>query len=178
MSRSVPTIETFRAQRIESKRLELEPLDPGHASEMAIVLGSTSLHRFTGGAPAAPAELRTRYERLAAGSGDPLVDWLNWMLRVRDGGELAGTVQATVRHRHEDPVAEVAWVIGVRWQGRGLAKEAVRAVVSWLEKSGVATMVAHIHPEHAASAAVARAAGFVPTKASHRGEVVWRRIAA
>jgi RimJ/RimL family protein N-acetyltransferase len=55
---------------------------------------------------------------------------------------------------------------------RGYGAEAVRAVVEWLD---VASVEAHIAPENAASAAVARGAGLRPTSELHDGEVVWRR---
>ena len=85
---------------------------------------------------------------------------------------------ATVSHTEQGLVAHVAWVVGVPWQRRGFAKEAARAMVSWLEDKQVELIVAHIHPDHSASAAVARDAGLVPTSERHRGETIWRRTAA
>lgn len=73
------------------------------------------------------------------------------------------------------PVAEIAWVVGTPWQGRGIATEAVRALVDRLGAEGVRSYVAHIHPDHAASAAVAAAAGLAPTDERHEGEIRWRR---
>ena len=87
-------------------------------------------------------------------------------------GCLAGYVQATVRGAR----AEVAWVVGARWQGRGYAKEAAAGLVRHLlDQGSVRTVVAHIHPGHAASAAVASAAGLLPTGEWEDGEVRWRR---
>ncbi len=40
------------AERLESKRLILEPLRVEHADELAPVLDDLKLHRFIGGAPA------------------------------------------------------------------------------------------------------------------------------
>jgi len=70
--------------------------------------------------------------------------------------------------------AEVAWVVGVPWQGRGYAAEAARALVGWLEAAGVGEIVAHIHPDHVASARVAAGAGLVATADEVDGERVWR----
>jgi RimJ/RimL family protein N-acetyltransferase len=145
---------------------------------MAVVLESPALHRFTGGGPATPAQLRARYERLVAGSPDGMMDWLNWVLRLHETGALAGTVQATVSHTRHGLVAQVAWVVGVPWQRHGFAKEAARALVLWLEGKQVELIVAHIHPDNSASAAVARDAGLVPTSERHRGETIWRRTAS
>jgi RimJ/RimL family protein N-acetyltransferase len=156
---------------IRTARLDLVPLSVAHAEEMATVLSSPALHTFTGGAPLTPAALRTRYERLVAGSPDPAVSWLNWVLRLRSDAHLTGTVQATVTGSE----AEIAWVVGAPWQGRGLASEAARGMVAWLEEQAVPTVVAHIHPDHHASAAVATAAGLTPTDQWQDGEIRWQR---
>jgi RimJ/RimL family protein N-acetyltransferase len=82
---------------------------------------------------------------------------------------LTGYVQATVTPAE----ASVAWVVGVPWQGRGIAGEAALALVAWLRERGVSTIVATVHPDHAVSSAVARRAGLVPTDARVDGEIVW-----
>ncbi len=81
-------------------------------------------------------------------------------------------MQATIR---PDRVAEVAWVVFTPFQGRGYAREAAVALVDWLLAGRADAVIAHIHPEHAASGAVARAAGLRPTAERHEGEVRWRR---
>ncbi|WHM38157.1 GNAT family N-acetyltransferase [Streptomyces sp. BPTC-684] len=151
-------------------RVDLEPLRVEHAEEMAGVLGDPALHRFIGGAPDTVEQLRARYARMAAGSPDPAVHWLNWVIRLREEHRLVGTVQATV----EGGTAEIAWVVGTPWQGRGIAVEAARALVAGLAAYGVRSVVAHVHPDHTASAAVARAAGLAPTGERSDGEVRWR----
>ncbi|MEU1225405.1 GNAT family N-acetyltransferase [Streptomyces sp. NPDC005828] len=156
---------------VRTQRLDLVPLAVAHADEMARVLADRTLHTFIGGAPLTAPELRARYERLTAGSPDPAVLWCNWVLRHRTEARLTGTVQATVTD--EGRTAEVAWVVGTAWQGRGLAREAAEALVALLVDRGVRTVVAHVHPDHAASAAVARAAGLTPTDEEQDGEVRW-----
>jgi RimJ/RimL family protein N-acetyltransferase len=169
-----------RAGIIRTARLELLPLLVEHAEEMAGVLSDPALHGYIGGAPDTPRELRSRYRRLTAGSPDPAVTWLNWVIRLRDEDRLTGTVQATVGAAGSSgtgAVAEVAWVVGTPWQGRGIASEAARGLVGRLaEQKGVAGVIAHIHPEHRASAAVATAAGLTPTGEMRDGEVRWRRV--
>ncbi len=157
-------------------RLDLLPLAVGHAPEMAEVLSDQALHQFTGGRPDTPEELLARYRRLTAGSPDPDVVWWNWVVRVRAEGRLAGTVQATVSGAsgRGPRTAELAWVIGTAWQGRGYATEAARALAGRLADEGVAELVAHIDPEHAASAAVAAAVGLRPTDRFHDGERRWQ----
>ncbi|MEU3930632.1 GNAT family N-acetyltransferase [Streptomyces sp. NPDC029044] len=168
-------MSALAAQAISTGRLDLLPLRVEHAEEMAAVLSDPALHAFIGGAPKTPRDLRSRYRRITAGSPDPAVCWLNWVIRLRDESCLTGTVQATVGPSGQATVAEVAWVVGVPWQGRGIAVEAAQGLVDWLGGQPVDAVVAHIHPEHRASAAVATAAGLTPTDAWHDGEVRWLR---
>lgn len=122
-----------------------------------------------------PQALRSRYQRITAGSPDPAVSWLNWVIRLRDEACLAGTVQATVNPSGHGSIAEIAWVVGTPWQGRGIATEAAQALATWLGQQPVHTVIAHIHPDHRASAAVATAAGLTPTEDKYGGEIRWRR---
>ncbi|WP_079064196.1 GNAT family N-acetyltransferase [Streptomyces sp. NRRL F-4489] len=168
-------MSTFTAETLTTARLDLLPLDVGHAEEMAAVLSDPALHTFIGGTPATPQTLRSRYERLTAGSPDPAISWLNWVIRLRADSCLAGTVQATIAPAGHGHVAEIAWVVGTPWQGRGIASEAARALVDWLSRHPIPTVIAHIYPEHQASAAVAAAAGLTPTGERHEGEIRWQR---
>ncbi len=161
---------------VRTRRLELTPLRIDDAQEMAGVLDDHRLHEFIGGRPASAAELRDRYRRWIAGPGAPGRLWLNWIVRQRGDHVAVGTMQATIGLVDDRLwVADVAWVIGVRWQGRGFASEAARAMVDWLIRHGIADVIAHVHPAHQASAAVARNAGLHPT-GEHRedGEALWR----
>jgi RimJ/RimL family protein N-acetyltransferase len=106
---------------------------------------------------------------VAGHSPDGSETWLNWLLRRRDTGELVGSLQATV----SGATAELAWVVAVPHQGRGYAREAAEAVQGRLRATGVSGFVAHIHPEHAASAGVARALGLAPTDTVVDGEIRW-----
>jgi RimJ/RimL family protein N-acetyltransferase len=160
------------AEPITTPRLTLVPLTAAHAEEMAAVLADPELYAFTGGGPPTPPELRARYERWQAGSPDPAAGWCNWAIRLRSADCLTGTVQATISTSGE-PVAEIAWVVGTRWQGQGIATEAARALVDWLGRQSVRSVVAHIHPTHHASAAVAAAAGLTATAESVAGETRW-----
>ncbi|WP_112272299.1 GNAT family N-acetyltransferase [Lentzea terrae] len=156
---------------ISTDRLDLLSLRVEHAAEMAEVLADPALHTFIGGTPHTPEALHARYERLAAGSPDPAEQWLNWVILLRAEARLVGTVQATIA----DHVAEIAWVVGTPWQGRGIAGEAARGLVGWLTTQPVHTVAAHIHPDHHASAAVATSAGLAKTDVWHDGEVRWQR---
>jgi RimJ/RimL family protein N-acetyltransferase len=159
-----------------TRRLDLVPLRRTDADEMVDVLSHPALYGFTGGQPPSLEDLRVRYERQAAGrSADGSETWGNWIVRLRLAGEAIGYVQATITGAGERRSADIAWVIGVPWQGHGYATEAAQLLVATLAADGVRTITAHVHPDHAASAAVARAAGLEPTDELEDGERVWRR---
>ncbi len=158
---------------LEGRRLRLEPLRVGHAAEMAIVLGDPDLHLFTGGAPATREELVQTYTRQVAGPPDGSQQWLNWIVRRRADDQAVGTVQATIGRADGRVVAEVAWVVGTAYQGNGYATEAAQLMVEWIRAKAEVTVIAHVHPDHEASASVARSVGLSPTETVVDGEVRW-----
>jgi RimJ/RimL family protein N-acetyltransferase len=162
---------------IVTARLELVPLRVADADEMVDVLADPTLYRFIGGGPPTRVELVARYRTQVAGrSADGREEWRNWIVRERSGRAATGFVQATITGDGEDRTADVAWVIGVGWQGRGYATEAASGLVRWLDSAGVREIVAHVHPDHAASAAVAGRIGLEPTDLFVDGERRWRRV--
>ncbi|SEP10223.1 GNAT family N-acetyltransferase [Actinacidiphila rubida] len=167
---------TLRPETIRTERLTVLPLQAGHAEEMATVLSDPGLHTFIGGAPDTAEALRARYERWAAGSPDPAESWCNWVISLRGAACLTGTLQATITADDRGATGEIAWVVGTPWQRRGIAAEAARGLVAWLRTHPVHTVVAHIHPDHTASAAVATAAGLSPTDQWHDGEIRWQLV--
>ena len=58
--------------------------------------------------------------------------------------------------------------------GSGYAGEATLAMVTRLREGEVQRLVAHVHPEHGASQAVARAIGPLPTDIVVDGETRWQ----
>ena len=173
-----PAAKRLAAQRIQTNRLTLVPLDPTHAVALAAALAEPQLYVFPGGEPPDVDVLRARIERWAAGSPDQSQSWLNWAIQLRDTGTLVGTMQATGYDADAGPTADIAWVVGTSWQGRRLAGEAARALVGWLLAAGVQSVGAFIHPAHVASQRVAAAAGLTPTEQVVDGEIRWERRAS
>jgi RimJ/RimL family protein N-acetyltransferase len=167
------------AELLETERLVLEPLRVDHAAEMAPLLDDERLHEYIGDAPATLRELHERYATLVAGwSSDGSEGWLNWIVRLRGEGVAVGYVQATLtrgadRLPSDKVMADVAWVIGVPYQGHGYARESAVAMVTWLRASGVDTVVAYVHPDHHASMGVARHLGLTATDEVVDGETRW-----
>lgn len=170
----------LRIEPLSGRSLVLEPLRVEHAEEMAPLLNDPALHNFIGGSPESLEELTQRYARQAPGhSPDGSQQWLNWIVRRTDTGEAVGTVQATVARpapgaSADQRSAEVAWVIARPHQRHGYAREAGQLMATWLRSNGVGVLVAHIQPEHVASAGVARALGLTPTDVIVDGEVRWQ----
>ncbi|MGZ8614659.1 MAG: GNAT family N-acetyltransferase [Actinomycetota bacterium] len=165
-----------RADGIVTERLRLTPLVPDDADAVFPVLDDERMHAFTGGRPDTIEELRARLAGWATErSPDGQEAWLNWLARTADDQRVLGTTQATVERDLGGLRAAVAWTIGSAEQGRGAGSEAARAIVGWLVGEGVSTVEAYVHPEHVASAGVARNAGLVATDEIVDGEIVWRR---
>ncbi len=164
-----------RIEVLDAVHVRLEPLVVGHAAQMVEVLADPALYRFTGGTPPTLPELQRRYAAQAVGhSADENQWWLNWIVTSRDDAVALGYVQATIDRYGTDLQASVAWVIAPGAQGRGLATEAGKAMLHWLRGHRARLIVANVHPDHAASQAVARKLGLHPTTVMEDGEVRWQ----
>lgn len=140
---------------------------------MAEVLADPSLYAFTGGEPPSVEQLRRRYTaQVRGGPADGGERWLN--LLVLRGGRPVGYVQATVPD--DGGPAEIAWVIGRPWQGRGLASRAAALLLVHLAGHGVSRVTAHINPAHEASRRVAARIGLEPTPVVVEGETQWEGV--
>ena len=141
---------------------------------MVDVLSDPSLYAVTGGEPPTLGQLETRYARQVLGrSDDGIETWHNWIVRERATGEAAGFGQATVTSNGSGVCAELAWVIGTPWQGRGIASEAAAALVTAMTEAGATKVVAHIAPGHTASERVAARIGLRRTDVVVDGETRW-----
>lgn len=152
--------------------VRLHPLTPADAHEMTQVLDDPALYEYIGGQPPTEEQLYQQYTVQARGqSADGTEKWINELVILESTGEAIGYVQATVPFSGEP--TEIAWVIGTPWQGQGYATQAAALLASQLADVGVRHLVAHIHPDHAASAAVAQRLGLYPTDTAVDGEIRW-----
>jgi uncharacterized protein (TIGR02246 family) len=125
---TAPSVEESRPsmRSIATERLILEPQVAAHADEMFALLQDPAIYRYENEAPRSVELLRERFLRLETrASPDGAQTWLNWVVRLPAAG-LIGFVQATV---HRDGSAGVAYVFGSAYWGRGLAYEAVHAML-------------------------------------------------
>lgn len=168
------SIETIRYGR-----LMLVPLSLVDAPEMVHLLADPELYTFTGGQPPDLETLQQRYARQIAGPGrGPEEVWYNWIVRLLHCETALGFVQATVTaNDSEGNRAELAWLIGSRYQGEGYASQAVEMMEGWLIAQGATHLIAHIHPAHRASQFVATSIELARSgEVDEEGEEVWERL--
>lgn len=85
-----------------------------------------------------------------------------WGLYQNDSGDFVGDLCFKGLPKNGQP--EIGYGISPEFQGQGYATEAVRAACRWaLAQPGVAAVEAETEPANAASRAVLRKVGFVPT---------------
>ena len=116
-------------QTLNTGYLTLEPQVAAHALEMFVVLSDPAIYEYENEPPQSIASLQQRFLALESRqSRDGSQKWLNWVIRLPTT-ELIGYVQATV---YQDGCTAVAYELHSAYWGRGLASQAVRAVIAHL----------------------------------------------
>src|SRR6266700_2266436 len=165
---------------IKTASLTLEPQSAAHAQEMFAVLGDPAIYEFENEPPPSLEWLRTRFAKLESRlSADGQEQWLNWVIRVPTS-ELIGYVQATVRPEER---AAIAYELSSAYWGRGLARDAVEAMISEVvQHYGVCRLFAVLKCENVRSMRLLERLGFSLASpeqhVTHRvelGEVLMRR---
>lgn len=144
---------------IETGSLRLEPQTAAHAEAMFVVLSDPAIYEYENEPPPSPEWLHTRFAKLESRcSADGHEQWLNWVVRLPDA-ELAGYVQATI---DAEGSAGIAYVFSSAYWGRGLARQAVHAMIAELvEHYGVRSFVAVLKRENFRSSRLLDRLGFV-----------------
>jgi ribosomal-protein-alanine N-acetyltransferase len=147
----------------------LEPQLAAHAEEMFVVLADPAIYEYENEAPRSLEWLPERYRKLESRrSPDGTQQWLNWVVRMPESG-LIGYVQATV---HPDGRAAIAYELGSAWWGRGLARQAVQAMITELVAShGVRELTAVFKHDNLRSRRLLERLGFTPASARRHAEL-------
>jgi len=150
-------------QVIEIANLRLEPQTAEHAEDMFVVLSDPAIYEHENEPPPSLEWLRTRFARLESRrSSDGQEQWLNWVIRLPTS-ELVGYVQATVR---PDGRAAIAYELSSAYWGRGLARQAVQAMISELvEHYQVRSLCAVLKRKNVRSMRLLERLGFSPASA-------------
>ncbi|HEY5754127.1 MAG TPA: GNAT family N-acetyltransferase, partial [Chthoniobacterales bacterium] len=97
--------------------------------EMFAVLTDPAIYEYENEPPPSLEWLRARFAKLESRtSPDGREQWLNWVIRLPTS-ELVGYVQATV---HPHGRAAIAYELSSAYWGRGLARQAVQAMIAEL----------------------------------------------
>ena len=147
-----------RMRPVKTDVLRLEPQVAAHAEAMFAVLADPAIYEHENEPPPSLEWLRTRFEKLETRrSADASELWLNWVIRLPGAG-LIGYVQATVI---PDVRAEIAYVLASEHWGRGLAQEAVSAMIGELvEFHGVRSLSAELKRTNVRSRRLLERLGF------------------
>lgn len=85
-----------------------------------------------------------------------------WTVCLRESGEVIGRAGLSMREGFEEP--ELGYVIGKKWQRRGIAEEVCREILSYgREELGFEKVRVLMHPDNTASERLCRKLGFVCT---------------
>jgi [ribosomal protein S5]-alanine N-acetyltransferase len=105
------------------------------------VLSDPAIYEHENEPPPTAEWLRMRFSRLESRwSPDATQQWLNWVMRLPSSTPI-GFVQATVYPSHR---AAIAYVLGSRYWGKGLATAAVRLMVTELASGYDVTMLSAV----------------------------------
>lgn len=148
----------------ETERLIVREWETADVESFGAIAADPRVVRFiTGGVPVPAeqtAEMVGRLISLQESHG-----WTRWALQLRHPahGEPTGVVGFCGPGCTFAPFIEVGWWVHADLWGRGLATEAARAVVhQCFDVIGFDLITCCVHPDNAASLAVARKAGFEP----------------
>lgn len=152
------------AHRLDTARLTLRRHTLEDFDALAALWGDAAVTRFIGGKPSTREEAWARLLRYAGHW--QLLGYGFWVVADKTSGAFLGEVGLLDGKRDLDPpfgdAVEVGWVMSPSAQGRGLATEAVRAVLAWADAHLPGRrVVCMIEPDNAASLRVAGKCGFV-----------------
>jgi RimJ/RimL family protein N-acetyltransferase len=92
------------------------------------------------------------------------LDYGNWAIREKATGDYVGSVGVLDYHRILEPAfdaPELGWGVAPRFQGKGLAFEALSAALTWCDDAlNASRTVCMISPDNAPSHALAKRAGY------------------
>jgi RimJ/RimL family protein N-acetyltransferase len=157
------------APRLETERLILRAHVLDDFADSATMWSDPVVTRYIGGAPLGEEASWARLLRYVGHWS--LLGFGYWTLRERGTERFVGEAGfADFRRELDPPVArrpEAGWVLAPWAHGRGLATEAVRAILAWGDEHLThGSTVCLIHPEHAASVRVADKCGYAKIGAS------------
>ena len=146
-----------------TERLVLRPLRGEDADALHALYGDEKATYWSSRPPhASVGETR---ERVAKSIADP--DWRNWAITLKDDDTAIGTLGAY--EKRQGKVVEIGYALVPAQWGKGIAREAVRALVTQLFAEGNRRVFADTDPDNTPSNRLLEKLGFV-REALLRGE--------
>jgi RimJ/RimL family protein N-acetyltransferase len=101
----------------------------------------------------------------------------NWAIRETATGDYVGSVGVLEYHRLMSPAfdaPELGWGVAPRFQGKGIAFEALSAALAWCDEAlNAPRTVCMISPDNAPSHALAKRTGYLPyVETTYKGEPI------
>lgn len=158
------TIGTHRsAPTLETERLRLRGWRKDHREKYFRILQEPAVYRHFGPMPMGMEECWRRI--MAAAGGWQLNGFGGWAVERKADGKLIGMTSVFNAWRGLDPEfgeePEMGWIFATEAHGQGLAGEACRAVISWVEDNLPPTPIwAIIAPANEPSIRLAGKLGF------------------
>ncbi len=156
----MPAIRT--APTIVTDRLTLSHYTPADLDDYAAMLADPVVCRHVGGRTFSREET---WHRILRYHGHwHLLGYGNWIVRETVTGRHLGDVALMDSRRATDPsfegTPEAGWMFTAAAHGRGIAGEAVTAMLGWADAQGIARTICIIAPDNAASIGLAQRMGY------------------
>ena len=151
------------APRIETERLVLRHWRKADFRPWHQIISHPEVHKYFGPEPMGAEDTWRRMLASAGGWQFNGFGW--WAVETKDEGRLVGSAGVFTAWRDLDPQfgeqPEMGWMFAAETHGKGLASEACRAVLAWVEANLAPTPVwAIISPANEPSLTLANRLGF------------------
>ncbi len=154
----------MEAPVLTTERLTLRAHQRTDFERLCAIWGDPEVVRYIGGDARPPRDCWSRLMRYHGLW--PLLGYGYWAACDRETGLYLGDVGVADFHRDLGPdfdgTPETGWVLAREAAGRGLASEAMTAILAWCDAQGMARTVCMIEDGNAASERVAAKLGYRP----------------
>jgi RimJ/RimL family protein N-acetyltransferase len=158
-----------------TRRLIVRQLDPGDRGDLLEVYGDREAMRWVDDGGVLSEADCDRWLEITAGNYRDRGYGMFAMADRATPGQVVGFIGLV--HPGGQPEAEVKYALRRGWWGRGLATEAVEAVVRYgFADHGLTRIIATTAPENAASHRVLRKAGFREARPRTHPDGTWDRV--
>lgn len=151
----------MKAPTLTTERLVIRAIAQSDFEDYAVAWADERTTRFIGGAP---RNRNTSWTKFLQGAGMwPVLGYGYWIFADRETGAYLGMGGLSFMERGIDQLegfVEVGWALAPEAWGKGIASEAVKAIVSWADTQDMNELRCIIAPENTPSIRVAEKNGF------------------